>query len=236
MLASRTRIIDRIRTALATAHTPVPGVPQWARFAALAIQLAVLPSSIWRIAAVAFHAPLLDTAPGTDSSGNLPSWLPIEAYVIMLSIVSEVLAFTAYGLIAVWGEVFPRWVPWLRARRVRTPVAVVPATTGAVALTVLWTMVVVTAVSGHTIQGDPLPPENPMAVTWHWRGIVLFGSYAPLVLWGPLLGLLTIAYIRRRAKNPGSRHTTSVVAARAGALPSATSTEVVYDRPVMGVS
>jgi hypothetical protein len=36
--------------------------------------------------------------------GRVPAWLPMLVYVILLSIVSEVLAFTAYGLIARWAR------------------------------------------------------------------------------------------------------------------------------------
>lgn len=39
--------------------------------------------------------------------GDLPSWIPGELYVIALSISSELLAFTAVGLIAAWGEWWP---------------------------------------------------------------------------------------------------------------------------------
>jgi len=43
----------------------------------------------------------------------------------------------------------------------------------------------------------PLPPDNPM--TLHdWHSALIWAAYAPLVLWGPLLGWLTVAYWRRR--------------------------------------
>ena len=125
----------RIRTAWVAAHAPAAGVPRWARVAAYAVPLTVLPSSAWRIAACTFHAPIVrgDVVSDVTSSGvpGVPLWL----YVILLSIVSELLAFTAVGLVSTWGEVFPRWIPVLRGRRVPTLGAVVPAALGAAVLT-----------------------------------------------------------------------------------------------------
>jgi hypothetical protein len=44
----------RLRSAWTASHTPVAGVPRWARIAAYAIPLAVLPSVLWRIAVIFF--------------------------------------------------------------------------------------------------------------------------------------------------------------------------------------
>ncbi|TMR40349.1 hypothetical protein [Actinomadura geliboluensis] len=131
--------------------------------------------------------------------GDLPGWLPLEAYVVVLSLVSELVAFTAVGLIARWGEVFPRWVPVLRGRRVPTMAAVIPASIGAAVLTVLWTVSVVNClVFQKTIQGRPLPDGFP--IHFHsWEGVLGVLAYAPLVAWGPLLAAVTVAYYRRRA-------------------------------------
>jgi hypothetical protein len=113
---------SRLRVAWTAAHAPVAGVPRWARIAAYAIPLTVLPSGLWRLPA-AFR----------DGVG-----LGERVYIVSLSILAELVAFTAVGLIATWGERFPRWIPGLRGRRVPTPAALIPATLGAVFLTVLW--------------------------------------------------------------------------------------------------
>lgn len=111
---------------------------------------------------------------------------------------SEALAFTAFGLIARWGEVFPRWLPFVRGRRVPTAAAVVPATIGAALLTFLWTVLApVTQVMGTTIRGDALPDDFPGSAGG-WGEVWFHICYTPLVLWGPLLGVLTIAYWKRR--------------------------------------
>jgi len=49
-LIERAPTKGRIRAAWAAAHTPVLGVPTWARTAAMVVPFTVLPSSLWRIA------------------------------------------------------------------------------------------------------------------------------------------------------------------------------------------
>jgi hypothetical protein len=158
---------------------------------AYAVPLAVLPSGLWRLASGLF------TESAREMSGDLPSWMPTLAYMFLLSVVSELLAFTAVGLVARWGEVFPRWVPVLRGRRVPVLAAVVPAAFGAVANTVLWTTATVTEFFGVTLRGERQPADYPTA-HGGWEAVVFQFSYLPLLLWGPLLGVLTVAYYRRR--------------------------------------
>ncbi|MEV8638330.1 hypothetical protein AB0395_42425 [Streptosporangium sp. NPDC051023] len=194
----------RLRTAWRAAHTPVAGVPRWTLIAAYAIPFTVLPSGLWRIAGVTFHLPL--NAPGfppRPRSARLPSWLPEEIYVILMSVASELLAFAAIGLVAAWGEVFPRWIVGLRGRRVPPLAAVVPATIGAVVLTGLWTFTMVSTWLGRTLQGDALPPDFPLNFR-NWQGVLAIAAYVPLLAWGPLLALVTVAYHHRRTRVGGA--------------------------------
>ncbi|WKD36310.1 hypothetical protein [Streptomyces xanthophaeus] len=185
----------RVGAAWRAAHAPVAGVPRWARVAAYAVPLTVLPSGIWRLG-------LLFVDHSEADSGQLPDWLPLEVYVVLLSVVSELLAFTAVGLVAAWGEVVPRWIPVLGGRRIPVAAAAVPAALGAVALTALWTVLAaVTQVAGTTVQGDPVPANFPSEVGG-WTAAWFYVCYAPLVLWGPLLGVVTVAYWRRRRRMP----------------------------------
>ncbi|MFI0983447.1 hypothetical protein ACH4SP_41365 [Streptomyces sp. NPDC021093] len=152
----------------------------------------VLPSGLWRLAS------LFVEAEGGGGDGDLPSWLAGAPYMVLLSAVSELLAFTAVGLIAAWGEVFPRWVPWLRGRRVPVVATTVVGALAAVVLTVLWTaLFLVTEVAGTTITGEPSPADYPGNVGG-WFSVVYYVSYVPLMLWGPLLGAVVVAYWRRR--------------------------------------
>jgi hypothetical protein len=185
-----------MRSAWAAAHHPVDGVPPWARRIALLIPLLVLPSSLWRIAVCTFHVPIIEGGLPADASGNLPSWLPLEIYVVLLSIGSELLGFAAVGLVAGWGEVFPRWIPLLRGRRVPPLAAILPAAMGATVLTLLTLWTTITLLLGVTVRGDEASFD---VLTFHtWQGTVAIAAYAPLLLWGPLLGAVTVAYHHRR--------------------------------------
>ncbi|EPH43687.1 hypothetical protein ABT390_02030 [Streptomyces aurantiacus] len=186
-----TRTESRLRARWAAAHAPAAGVPRWARLAALAVPLAVLPSSVWRIASWFFDEGV------RGQRGDLPAWVPGWAYLVFLSVLSELFAFTAVGLVARWGEVFPRWVPFLRGRGVPPMAAIVPAALGTVAVTVLWTTAFISQARGVTITGEELSDDFPTR-QGAWEAAALYVSYAPLLLWGPLLGAVTWAYWRRR--------------------------------------
>ncbi len=204
----------RLRTAWAAAHAPVTGVPRWARIAAYAIPLTVLPSSIWRIAVCTLHAPIAADGLDPSTAGSGVPGVPLGLYVVLLSILSELLAFTGVGLVSAWGEVFPRWAVGLRGRRVPVLAAVIPAALGAAVLTLLWTWTAITLSLGLTIQGAP-KPANAALSFGDWQGPLAVVAYAPLLLWGPLLGAVTVAYWRRRnngrarpgtgAPRPGTR-------------------------------
>jgi hypothetical protein len=172
-------------------------VPRWVRNAAYAVPLTVLPSSLWRIAVGTFHLPIARGDLSLDGTSSGVPGVPLELYVVLLSIVSELVAFTAVGLVSQWGEVFPRWVPGLRGRRVPVALAVVPAALGALTLTVLWTWVAITLSLGLQVDGSPTTPNSPVSLD-DWEGLVAAVTYAPLLLWGPLLAVLTVSYWRRR--------------------------------------
>jgi hypothetical protein len=196
-VVTRTPPAGQIRAAWALAHASVAGISRRARVAAFAVPLTVLPSSVWRIAVCTFHAPIMrgDLGSALGSSG-LPG-VPLGLYVILLSIVSELLAFAAVGLVSTWGEVFPRWIPVLHGRRVPALSAVVPAALGAAVLTLLWTWTAVSLSLGLRVDGRPRLQEAPLSFG-DWQGLVAVAAYAPLLLWGPLLGAVTISYWRRR--------------------------------------
>lgn len=178
----------RLRVAWRAAHEPAAGVSRRIRLVAYAVPLVVLPSSIWRLPA-AFG----------DGRG-----LGERAYVVFLSVLSEVFAFAAIGLIARWGEVFPRWIPLLRGRRVPRRAAVLPAALGAASLTLLFTLLfVVSEARGTTIRGGDLPADHP-SQAGGWETAWFSFCYAPLTLWGPLLGVLTVAYWKRRSAAEGT--------------------------------
>ncbi|MET9674493.1 hypothetical protein ABZY68_15525 [Streptomyces sp. NPDC006482] len=177
----------RFRAAWRAAHTPVSGVSRRTRLLAYAVPLTVLPASLWRLPAA------FDSGIGIGE----------RIYILFLSVLSETVAFTAIGLIARWGEVVPGWVPFLRGRRIPPAAVLVPAALGAAALTLLWTVLgLFTEVMGTTIRGDTLPADFP-SQGGGWEAASYYVCYAPLVLWGPLLAVLTVAYGRRRRRVGG---------------------------------
>ncbi|MEU9607955.1 hypothetical protein [Streptomyces sp. NPDC048057] len=156
------------------------------RLAAHAAALTLVPSGLWRVA-IAFgwdagfgSGPLeVENFPGAGSF-----------YLIGLSVLAEVLGLLTLGLVHRWGEVLPEWVPVLGGRRIPVLAAVVPAAIGAVLVTLVtfrgafdW--------NGADNMGAAGSPEG----LHYW---IMTASYLPLLAWGPLLAVVTVAYYRRR--------------------------------------
>lgn len=162
--------------------TASPEVPQWTRRAAHIVPFLTLPSGLWRIALV-IGLPLTNVDPG-------PFWERV--YIVCLSLVSEAAALMALGLVQPWGEVAPRWIPWIGGRRIRPAAAFAAAITGATILTVLWA-----AVFWLLPRGDFYDYFDPI------QSVIVTACYLPLLAWGPLLAVVAVAYLRRHR-----RHTT----------------------------
>ena len=95
------------------------------------------------------------------------------------------------GLVQRWGEVFPRWIPFLGGRRVPIPLAVVPASLVAVLVTTAGLMFVRLTLTGRL--GAILGEGVLSAENW--------ATLAPELLWplwGAALGAATLAYYYRR--------------------------------------
>jgi hypothetical protein len=157
--------------------------PRWARRLAHIVPLLVLPSGLWRWA-VALGFPM----GMVNSSGHLAvmrGWPAV--YVAVISVVTEAVALTAFGLVRPPGEEFPRWLPYFGGRAVRPTGVIVAATVGSVALMLIWTV----GFWHVWTHGRPGPMASPF-----WAA-VFTTCYAPLNLWGPALLALTWAYRRR---------------------------------------
>lgn len=104
------------------------------------------------------------------------------------------LALLTLGLVRPWGEVLPKRIPFIGGKRVPPLAAVIPAGTGALALTLLWA-------SAFSSLGD-------IFVLYGLDGterIVVLACYAPLLLWGPLLASVTLSYAKRTGSVANSR-------------------------------
>jgi len=141
------------------------------------VPLLTLPSGLWRIALV-IGLPMTNAEVGGF-------WMRV--YIVSLSLVSEGAALLTLGLVQPWGEVAPRWIPLIGGRRVRPLAAFIPAITGATILTALWTWVF-WGMAGSEFYDYFNGPQ----------AVVVTIAYLPLLLWGPLLGVVAVAYLRRR--------------------------------------
>lgn len=189
--------------------TLAEGVPVWARRAAFAIPFTVLPSGLWRIAGMTFGLPV--TKDIDVGRGEVPGWLPMGVYAVILTLLAEGLAFLAIGLVSTWGEVWPRWVPVLGGRPVRPMAAIVPAALGALILTLLWTTAFIAVLTGHGADGSQLSDGSVRGTLLYlvgaldWRAVLFVAAYVPLLAWGPLLAAVTYAYAVRRKVLPRSK-------------------------------
>jgi hypothetical protein len=114
-----------------------------------------------------------------------------DVYVVCLTLFSEAVALIAFGLVKPWGEVAPRWIPFIGGRRVAPYAAIIPAVVGGLSLIAIWTFGFRDVFTDHFIPFSSTP----------WKALMI-SCYAPLQLWGPALLVLTWAYYRRRVTSP----------------------------------
>ena len=163
-------------------NTTLRPVPRWAVTAAHLVPFTTLPSGLWRVpVAFGFSMGILDNGAEVHTSG----WESV--YVLSLSLVLEALALLTLGLVRPWGERVPAWIPGIGGKRIPPKAVVVPAALGAIALALIW---------GYAFRDFPDPPDMEFSSTG-WQ-VLLVACYAPLVLWAPLLAVVTYAYWRRR--------------------------------------
>jgi hypothetical protein len=164
-------------------------VSLWVKVAAYVVPLCVLPSALWRIHAVFIKG----LPPECEKLGE--AWEPF--YITALSIVSFTAALLTVGLVSPWGEVFPKWIPFFGGRSVPIRAAVIPASAGATLIFGIYAYALLNPIFHFkepvVIAGCPGPLETPDA----WLAIA---SYVPILAWGPLLVVVTIAYYRRRTR------------------------------------
>ena len=149
---------------------PVEASSQMRRIAHL-VPLLTLPSGLWRIALVV----------GLPVAAVDPGGFWVRAYIVTLTVVSEGAALTTLGLVQPWGEVAPRWIPWIGGRPVRPLAAFIPAIAGATILTALWIWVF-WGMAGSDFYDYFNGPQS----------VIVTACYLPLLLWGPLLAVVAV--------------------------------------------
>ncbi|RZQ62307.1 hypothetical protein [Amycolatopsis suaedae] len=168
-------------------------VPRWAVIAAWAVPVAALPSAGWRFVTAV-------SAMAGDGNPCIPGEHTVwEAlYPPALSVLQLGAALLTVGLVRPWGEVFPRWLPWLGGRRVPVTFAAGVAVAGAIYLAV--------SLLVPLLDPGPALPVPAGCEIPGWDGALRF--YLPLYLWPPLLLAVTAHYVYRRRAG-GVRHSRS---------------------------
>ncbi|MGW6723677.1 NYN domain-containing protein [Streptomyces sp. NPDC054995] len=145
----------------------------WGRRAVWVAVLSTLPYDITRIAWY-FDVPLGITDAFLKEMRDTPNMLEIG---LGLGVVSTLGSLLMHGLIARWGEVWPRWVWWKKGRTIHPATAVVPAGFVAVVL----------------IPGGLMAVRGFEAASWGVTGPAILW-----VVWGAALGVATYLYYLRR--------------------------------------
>ncbi|MFJ9844686.1 hypothetical protein ACIRYZ_30415 [Kitasatospora sp. NPDC101155] len=157
-------------------------VPRWALRLAKALPFVLLPHCLWRLPfAFDFRMGTVD-----PNAGSYVWWF--TPYVFALSLITEALALLTLGMVSGWGEVFPRWVPFLRGRRV-PPL-------GPLVATVLGGLVLFGLFGLQPLAWIGVVDEVGFSNGW-WEALYRV-CIGPAMLWGPITIALGIAYYRRR--------------------------------------
>ncbi|GAB2634041.1 hypothetical protein [Kribbella swartbergensis] len=148
---------------------------RWGFWATIVAVLCPMPYALLRMTwllpnPIGFDAAELNAEPG------------IKLFGLGLGLIALMSGIVTLGLIRPWGEVWPRWIPFLAGRPVPIKAAVVP---GAVAATLL-------LVSSASLAGMLWSPDASTAEN------LLYLLILPFPLWGASVGLATAAYYYRR--------------------------------------
>jgi len=156
---------------------PRPWLGRWA------VAVAVIVPSLYAVTRFAWLAgiPLgIDRAMLRDlqSSGGVWAGAGLGAFAVAGSLLT-------LGLVQRWGETFPRWIPWLRGRRVPVKLAVIPAT---------YVAIVVGAASVGML-------ANPEVLGVLREETLAVGPMLLWPVWAAALGTAAYAYhVRRRGR------------------------------------
>lgn len=165
-----------------------PSFVRWGKWLTITAALAPIPYAITRFS-WALGIPLgVDPQFLKDFSSANPMAHVAELVFGSLCIIGGVLTL---GLIQRWGEIFPRWFPFIGGKSVPAMLAVIPALI--VAITVTAAGFVFTF--GILAEALHLTPMDNILLSQGW------GTMGPMIFWVPwgvALGLAAIAYYYRR--------------------------------------
>ncbi|OZM78360.1 hypothetical protein [Pseudonocardia sp. MH-G8] len=154
----------------APAWTRPEAAARWGRAAVVVAVVCALPYGLHRLT-------WLTPRPLGMDAAALAAQPEMRLHGLLLGLAALAGAVLTSGLVARWGEVWPRWMPVVRGRRVPLAAAVVPGTLVAA----LFTVAAVPMILMSVRQG----------ALW---GLLVF----PFPVWGPALGLAVLGYVLRR--------------------------------------
>ncbi|MFF2148852.1 NYN domain-containing protein [Kitasatospora sp. NPDC058190] len=157
----------------AAAWTAPAAALRWGRWAVWVSVISTLPYDITRLAWY-FGWPLGISDAFLKEMQDTPYMLGIG---LGLGIVSTLGSLLTHGLTAKWGEVWPRWVPFKRGKRIHPATAIVPASIVAIVL-------IPGGMMNIRHYDAAMPGTNGPGIFW--------------ILWGAALGAATYAYYLRR--------------------------------------
>ncbi|GAA0244848.1 hypothetical protein [Cryptosporangium japonicum] len=177
------------RSALVLLRPATGDAARWltiGRWATLVAVLAPLPYAIQRAAwnlgiPLGVSQQFVDDLAADVTAKGLPA---IAAWGLVIPDLVGVLL--TLGLVMRWGEVFPRWVPWLGGRPVPVWLAVVPASVVSTAVTIAGLVIIRFAVADGSVSSTAAP-----GLLW--------------LPWGVALGVATYAYAERRRASVSGR-------------------------------
>jgi hypothetical protein len=154
---------------------------RWGFWATLVAALCPMPYALWRMTwllphPIGFSAAELNAEPGMKMFG------------LGLGLIASASGVVTLGLIRPWGEVWPRWIPFVAGRPVPMKAVLVPGTMAAALL-------LVGSSSLLQLSWDP-----DSSVLNNLGRLMLF----PFPLWGAAVGLATAAYYYRRRGRCGT--------------------------------
>ncbi|OKI83110.1 hypothetical protein AMK12_07710 [Streptomyces sp. TSRI0395] len=122
----------------------------------------------------------------SEHNGASGIWLTLESWGLDGTVLLAALGvFLLWGLVRPWGQVYPRWTPWLRGRRVPRGFLLVPALVGAATLApygVLGAGYLALATAGVVTMGPGDFPSTGDALLVGWIGMVAFGVYGSALI------------------------------------------------------
>ncbi|MFD7616291.1 hypothetical protein, partial [Streptomyces sp. NPDC059802] len=155
---------------------------------AYALPLLLLPSCLRRLP-FALHFEM-----GQVQERGMPPYWVSTPYVLGLSVLSEVTAILAIGLVRRWGEAAPAWIPIIAGKHIRPMAAVVPAVIGGLILALMFTDIPIGDDRRLTAYGviGTVDYTNDA-----WQALATV-CVSPIGAWGPIVIVLAIAYYRGR--------------------------------------